>query len=228
MNLPDIPEYVADYFNFLIDFSISPQKALDPFKRVNEIDKKLITFAALGTGFTWLNLILLQKLARANNDKSDIFRNIDKVDIETLPFMILLGVILFSIIVHVGVKLMMFISARIEKKKLLKEELNLISLKKTINGALGFFSFAPLVYILLFEFTMIVVYALNPRNINIFLWLILIAPAALFGMVCILYYLPKALSCIHPIGLSKKVYSLILTLYGLIMFLIAITSHFRK
>ena len=153
MNLPDIPEYVAGYFNFIIDFAVNPKKSCEPYKATNSVNKNLLTYAAIGTAFTWLTVSLLKKIAESYNDKSSILQGADKIDADRIPLIVLPCIIILSLLVHVTIKIIFLINRK-EYRNLPR---NSVNFKNTVNGALAFFSFAPFVLILFFLFKIIVI-----------------------------------------------------------------------
>src|SRR3954471_731752 len=99
MNLPDIPEYVANYFNFIIDFAASPKKACSNYKATNSVNKDLLSFAAIGIVFTWLTLVLIKKIAESNNDKSSFLKLINNADADTITLITLPCIIILTLLV---------------------------------------------------------------------------------------------------------------------------------
>jgi hypothetical protein len=227
MNLPDIPKYVADYFNFVIDFTASPKKALEPYKAKGSIHETLISFAAIGVFFTWLNGMLLQKLGELNHDNSDILRFIPKLDIELLPLVSLMTVVFCSIIFHFVLKfVLMFELKEFKTSKAEHKATSLLNLKNTINGALAFFSIIPVILTLCFLLTMLGAYNLNHQKMNMVLILLIQLPLIFIGVASVLWYFPQSLSQVQPTGLIRIVNRSIYSLYGFCMIVFWLISKF--
>jgi hypothetical protein len=224
MNLPDIPKYVADYFNFAIDFIQHPGKALKEYKANNRIHETLITYTAIGIFFSWLTGILLQKLAAVNNDKSEVVKVFGKADIDILPFIGLFGIILFAVILHFGIKLVLLFKPKATRPK--AEDIRAegsINIKNSINGALAYFSVIPFLLMFLFLVLMLVVYPLKTK-ISLVLLIVLELPIIITAFISFIWHFPKAMSTVHPDYLGPTVRNSIYTLFGIIMVFIAIVS----
>jgi hypothetical protein len=227
MNLPDIPKYIADYFNFVIDFTASPRKALEPYKAKDSIHETLISFAAIGIFFSWLNGMLLQKLGESNHDKSGILKFIARLDMELLPLISLVAVVFCSIIFHFFLKfVLMFELKEFKTGKKEYKASSLLNLKNTINGALAFFSVIPVILTLCFLLTMLGVYNLNHERINIVVILLIDLPLIFIGVASLLWYFPQSLSQVQPMGLTRVVNRSIYSLYGFCMVISWLISKF--
>jgi hypothetical protein len=216
MTLPDIPEYVANYFNFITDFAADPKKACKEYKASNSINKNLLSFAAIGIVFTWLTISLLKRIAASNNDKSDILKIADKVDADTAALIILPCIIILSLLVHLAVKLIFFLNRKIYKQKTSAS----INIKNTINGCLAFFSFAPFVFMLCFLFIMLACYQFQSR-LNIVGFLFILSPIIILQLFFLFWYFPAGLSAMQPDETSGSYHKAIYSVYGLIFVLIA-------
>ncbi|HEY2726988.1 MAG TPA: hypothetical protein VGI61_07430, partial [Parafilimonas sp.] len=216
MNLPDIPEYVANYFNFITDFAADPKNACNEYRASNSINKNLLSFAAIGIVFTWITISLLKKIAESNNDKSDILKIADKVDADTAALIILPCIIIISLLVHLAVKLIFFLNMKIHKRK----TAGAINLKNTINGSLAFFSFAPFVFMLCFLFIMLVCYKFQ-NHLNLAGFLLILSPLIILQLFFAFWYFPASLSAMQPDELSGSYRKAIYSVYGLIFVLIA-------
>jgi hypothetical protein len=216
MNLPDIPEYAAGYFNFIIDFAASPKTACKPYKAKNKVNKDLLTYSIIGLFFTWLLFIVLQKIGTAFNDKSGILQLADNVEAETLPLIVLPCIILFSLLAHIAILLVL----KVNKKKYPDESVNF---KNTVNGMLAFFSFAPFSITFAFLLTMLVAYNFTTPDINPLQLILLVLPAVSLMISFLIYYFPQSLASVQPDLLQKdygkaiiSVYVFIVTTIGLI------------
>jgi hypothetical protein len=225
MNLPDIPKYVADYFNFVIDFVISPKKALEFYKAKDSIHETLISFTAIGIFFTWINGTLLQKLGEINHDKSDILKFIPKIDIDMLPLVALLTVTFAAVIFHLILKLvLMFELNEFKKPEGRTRATSLLNLKNTINGALAFFSVIPFLLTLCFLLTMLGAYNLildKPSPVTIIL---LELPLIAAGFAAMIWYFPQSLSQVQPAGLTKTVNASIYSVFGVLILFFLLLS----
>ncbi len=222
MNLPDIPEYVANYFDFIIDFGTNPKNACKKYKASNSINKDLLTFAAIGIVFTWLTISLLKRIAESNNDKSDILKIADKVDADTAALIVLPCIIIISLLVHLAVKLIFFLNRKIYKHKIS----NSINLKNTINGSLAFFSFAPFVLMLCFLFIMVTMYQFHGR-LNFTEFIFILSPSIILQLLFIIWYFPAGLSAMQQDELSSSYRKAIYSVYGLIFVLIAMQDWIK-
>jgi hypothetical protein len=216
MTLPDIPEYVANYFNFITDFAADPKNACKEYKASNSINKNLLSFAAIGIVFTWLTISLLKKIAELNNDKSDILKIADKVDADTAALLILPCIIILSLLVHLAVKLIFFFN----KKTYKTTNDRSINIKNTINGSLAFFSFAPFVFMLCFLFIMLVCYKLQ-NHLNLAGFLFILSPLIVLQLFFLFWYFPSSLSAMQSDEISGSYRKAIYSVYGLIFVLIA-------
>jgi hypothetical protein len=227
MNLPDIPKYVADYFNFFIDFGSSPKKALSPYKAKGRIDETLVVFAALGVVFCWLLLLLCQKLARAHGDKGSVLEWMDRVDVDTLPFAALVVSILFAFLTHVTIRVVNYPSEYMGRRRQNAVDvtgetssLPAINLKDTINGILAFFSFAPVIIAAGLLISLCILFASGPHIGRSYL-LFSILPCAGISTVALLHFLPTALISVHPNSCRKKIdtaFYIMLLLVGLLTY----------
>jgi hypothetical protein len=222
MNLPDIPEYVANYFNFIIDFAASPKETCSRYKATNSVNKDLLAFAAIGTAFTWLTLVLLKKIAELNNDKSSFLRIVDYADADTITLITLPCIIILTLLVHLAVKIIFFFNKKIYKQKIK----GTINFKNTVNGSLAFFSFAPFVFMLCFLFTMLGAYQIKD-NSSWPIFLLLLFPLVILEGFFIFWYLPASLSAVQPDELSSSYRKAIFSVYGLIIFLVAAQSWIK-
>jgi hypothetical protein len=223
MNLPDIPEYVAGYFNFIIDFATNPKKSCEPYKATNSVNKSLLTYAAIGTVFTWLTLSLLKKIAESYNDKSSILQGADKVDPEKIPLIVLPCVIIISLLVHVTIKIIFLIN----RKEYGSLPRNSVNFKNTVNGALAFFSFAPFVLILSFLLTMLIFYNMPAADVKFVIAIGIMSPIIILGVSFIFWYFPVSLSAVQPEELSKGYLKAVYSVYGLVLVIFAIQDWIK-
>jgi cytochrome bd-type quinol oxidase subunit 2 len=223
MILPDITEYIAGYFNFIIDFAINPKKTCEPYKATNSVDKTLLTYAAIGTFFTWLIILLTKRIAEVYNDKSSILQGVDKIDADKIPLIMLPCIIIISLLVHVTIKVVFLLN----KKEYSTLPRNAINFKNTVNGALAFFSFAPFVLMLSFLITMLFLYNINPAHLKFVIFIVIMLPVIFLATTFILWYFPISLSAVQPDELSKGYRKSVYTVYGFILFLFAIQDWIK-
>jgi len=220
MTLPDIPKATADYINFIIDFGSSPSKAVSAYKGTGSVNPDLVTFSALGAGLTWLILLVLKHIADAHNDKSDIIALIGKGDIETIPLFALDTIILLSIIFHLAMRLVLKFQKRTKGKINTKKGAHIsINLKDTINGALAFFSFAPVVISLTFLFGMIFLFTIRPPQpkLNVAIALMIsVGPTVVLLLALIFFYFPTALSGVQSTMDAKEARNIFYTIVGIV------------
>jgi len=230
MPLPDLPQATADYINFIIDFASSPSKAVSAYKGKGSVNANLVTFSALGAGLTWLVLLVLKHIADAHNDKSDIIALIGKGDVETIPVLALLIIILLSIIFHLAMKLVLKFQKGTNGKGDTKTHKKIsINLKENINSALAFFSFAPIMFSLTFLFGMIFLFRYLPSQIQptqsvIIPLIISVGPNVLLLLALVFIYFPSALSGVQStmdVKAARKVFS---TVVGIIFAAMMISS----
>ena len=218
MNLPDIPDYVAGYFNFIIDFAINPAKACEPYRGLNKVDKNLLSFAAIGIAFTWLTILLTKKLAASNSDPTGLFKYVENVDIETLPLAMLPAILLVSLIIHAMVKLV-FLFHRKQYQNTVKENINF---KNTFNGTLAFFSFAPFAFVVLFLVSLSILYQFDRKQLHWAVLLLVLLPLIALEIAFLFWYLPVSISAVQPGSISKNFKRALLSIYYVVMVMVAL------
>ena len=223
MDFPDIPDYVAGYFDFIIDFATKPAKACEPYKGLNKVDKTLLSFAAIGIAFTWLTILITKKLAASNNDQSGIFKYVENINIETIPLVVIPSILLLSLFIHAMVKLV-FILHRKEYHSIVKGNINF---KNTFNGTLGFFAFAPFAFVVVFLGCLIILYQFDQKHLHWAVLLIVLLPLIFLEIAFLFWYLPISISAVQPENISKNFKRAILSIYYLVMVVLAITLMLR-
>jgi hypothetical protein len=221
MNLPDIPEYVAGYFNFIVDFAINPTNACAPYKASNKINKDLLTFAAIGATLTWLTIILIKKMGDYYHDKSHIFDFTDKLEVDIIPFVALPFIILLSLFVHLLVRLIFRFNK--EDKGISPTQ---IDCKNTINGALAYFAFAPFLIMLSFFITMAIIFNI-PKGLSGWQILLLVLPNSIFTLWVVLWCFPLSITAMQPDELRKSYKNAILTCFGLFFVIIVVLEWLK-
>ncbi len=220
----DIPEFVAGYFNFIIDYAAKPGETCSKYKSLNKVDKDLLTYAAIGSAFTWLIFRLISKLGEVYNDKSDILDLADKIEIDKLPLIILPSIVLLSLFVHVAVRLTLIISR--QHKNL---EPNTVNFKNTVNGALAFFSFAPFAYMLINLLTLLLTYNfVNLQDPNYFIVILLLLPTILLFLSFVIWYFPVSVSSVQPEDLRKIFMRAIYIVYAFFFVLFFAVGQIRE
>ncbi|GEM_PF-4536354 len=224
MNLPDIPKYITDYFNFTIDFTGHTSEALKPFKERNKIDETLVSYAAFGLFFTWLIAFLLRRLAEMHKDKTSLFKNLHLSEIEIYPLAAIFAIIVCAIILHFAIKIVLAIDKRFMHQRSPKKypDSGTFNLKNTINGLLAFFAVIPFLYMTLFLLTMFIIYTFLPAQIKPGVVIALIAPTAIAALIFILFHFPRSIAAVHPDSLNSYIRNSIRTLIILSMALIAL------
>jgi len=210
MNLPDIPEYIANYFNFIIDFVVNPKKACEKYKGMNKVDKDLLTFAAVGIALTWITISVTKKISDYYGDNSQILTLPEKIDMETLTLISIPTLLFVALLIHLMVKLILYIG---------KENFTGVDIKNTINGILAFFSFAPFLLFFLFLIIMIVIYNLVDKEINPYWLLTFVSPLTILSLSYVFWYFPAALRFMQPNDLRKPFRKAITNIYVIIMLL---------
>lgn len=223
MNLPDVPDYVAGYFDFIIDFSTQPVKACEPYKGLNKVDKNLLSYAAIGIAFTWLTILITRKLASSNNDQSGIFKYVEAINIETIPLVVIPAILLLSVLIHSMVKLV-FILNRKEYHSIVKGNINF---KNTFNGTLAFFAFAPFAFVVVFLGCLFILYQFDQKNLHWAVLFLVLLPLIALEIAFLFWYLPVSISAVQPESISKNVKRAILNIYYLVMVMVAISFMIR-
>lgn len=220
MDLPDIPEYVASYFDFVIDFALNPAKACEPYRGSGKVNKTLVSFAVLGTVFAWLCIAAIKKLATNNNDNEGILKYANKIDTETLPLIILPSILLLSIIFHLAVKIVFLLNRR-EYNTIIKSDINF---KNTFNGLLAFFSFAPFSLMVLLLITVYFMYRFHASTIHPGILFLIILPYVLLQLSFLIWYLPVSVGSMQPERISKSYKKAFFSIYAFIMVIVAAVS----
>jgi hypothetical protein len=220
MNLPDIPEYVAGYFNFIVDFTINPTNACAPYKASNKINKDLLTFAAIGITLTWLTIILIKKMGDHYHDNSHIFDFTENLEVDIIPFAVLPFIILLSLCVHLLVRLIFRFDNEVKTTSPIQ-----IDFKNTINGALAYFAFAPFLVMLSFFITMATIF--NVPKLSGWKILLVILPNSIFTLWVVLWYFPLSITAMQPDNLRKSYKKAILTCFGFFFVIFALIDWLK-
>jgi hypothetical protein len=195
---------------------------LKPFKQSNKVHETLITYAGIGSFFSWLTAILLKRLGEINNDRSEFLKKIPNTDIDFLPFATLFFIIFFTIVLHFAIKLAIILGNRNGKSAPRSEA---FTIKNTINGGLAFFSVYPFLNLFVFLLIMLLAYNINPKAISLWIVLVILSPLVIIALFSI-WRFPKSIIAVHPQALEKIIGGAFYTLLVLISFTTAFISKF--
>ena len=193
-------DLLADYLNFWFDFARTPRQALDPYKKKSRIDPNLISYLLLGIGWSWLISLIANALGTVD-DPSDTLAFIAYFEIDVLPFVVLMAILMFTFAFHIVSQILWTGIGRLgEWLSPKQQELfvpRLGSVEDSLNGALAFIAFvSPLVT---FALSLLLVLAARVPTEELFTTTMLIG--IIFADFIIFAYFIAAQSAVHDISM---------------------------
>ena len=155
MKTPSLPEYFAQYVNFIIDFIIDIKKCCQPYQDNKIVEKDLLTFAFFSTVIAWLQIYTIKKIGHYYGDTNSILNAVQLENLEFISLYLLAFLMVYSFCYHFFV---IFIFR-------IKES---IDVKNTINGILVFYSGTIILVFFLFMLTIIFCFQVKSGGILFF------------------------------------------------------------
>jgi hypothetical protein len=188
------PEFIADYFNYLLAFSLRPGDTINSYTEHKEgeqprLSRQLILFSLLSVG---ISVVIVQIGAAAGmaDDRSAIVVLFGRIENLYLPVAALLLIVAIGAMAHVMLRVVSVLGA------LLGHERFTGSVANTINASIGFASWG------IPAMTAVVVavrIAAHRATINPIVFIIVVGPLSL----AVLFYFTAAFAAAHRVSLQK-------------------------
>lgn len=186
--MPSLPDFIAKYVNFIIDFLYDTTKCCETYRDSKYVDKDLLTFAFLSSLIAFGQLILIKNIAIYFEDTDSILNKLDFNMIEFVGFYALAFLLVHSVVLHHFVT----------KFRSLKGEINV---KNTVNAVLAFYTCAIIIF--LFLFTICLTICLQIKQFGI-LYMSLIFILVLFIILFSYKKYKYSLKAMHPLDINTK------------------------